>query len=262
MFAIRLATTALLLAAAPALADSPWDGTWKIRTDSMTMAGKPDRFQIKNGVYSCSTCIPAYSVATDGAFHHVAGKDYWDEVAIKVVDDHRADYTYRRAGKVVSVNSETVSADGNTLTMTAHNTNNGGSVPIDSTATATRVGAPMTGAHLISGVWQEQRPSSVSDAALLMTIKVEGKTLHMTSPMRETLDAPIGGAYTLNVGDPGRTMTKVEQPGPRTMKFTDMRAGKVVNTSAFVLSADGNTIAAKSTDPRTGNTSTAVAVRQ
>lgn len=135
MLALKIATAAVLLTATPALADSPFDGTWKARTDSMKSAGKPDTFVIKNGTYSCSTCIPAYRVAADGAFHKVAGKDYWDEVAVRVVDDHRVDYRYRRAGKVISANTETASADGGTLTMTAHNTNNGAGVPIDTVST-------------------------------------------------------------------------------------------------------------------------------
>ena len=256
MLPVKIAAAAVLLAATPAFAESPFDGTWKARTDSMKSAGRPEQFQIKDGTYSCSTCIPAYHVAADGAYHKVAGKDYWDEVAVKVVDDHRVDYSYRKAGKVVSSNRETGSADGGTLTMTAHNTNNGGGVPIDSVNSAKRVGAPMSGAHLTSGSWQIAPASQVSDAALTMTIRVDGKTLHMTSPLGETLDAPIGGGYTLNVGDPGRTMTKVEQPDARTLKMTDRRGGMGGRVATYRVARDGTTLNGQSLDSRTGRTNT------
>lgn len=243
----------LLLAAAPAAAQSPFDGTWKADLSSMNIQSKPDSFAIKNGTFSCSTCIPAYSVAADGKFHAVKGKDYWDELAVTVVDDHHVKYGYRKGGKLVSEATATVSADGNTLTRTGHDVNNGGNVPIDATGSVARVGAPVPGAHLISGDWQPKPATSVSDAALTMTLAVKNGMVDLKSGLGETLHAKIGGDYALNQGDPGKTMTKVEQPAPDTLRMTDMRGGKVVQVTTYTVGGDGM-LKGSWTDPQTGAT--------
>jgi hypothetical protein len=251
----------LLFLAAPALAESPFDGTWKARVDSMQLQSKPDSFSLRNGIYDCRTCIPAFSVPADGKYHKVAGKDYWNEVAVTVVDDHSIGMSFRKAGKVISTNAATVSADGMAMTTTAHNTNNGGNVPVDSKGSATRVGQPMPGAHLYSGQWQFAPASSVSDAAMTVSLKVDGNHLHQATGLGETLDATIGGAYALNQGDPGKTMTKVERIGPRSLKMTDMRGGKVTSVTTYTVSDDGTTLIGKFSDTQDGSTGGFTAVK-
>lgn len=252
----------LFAAAAPALADSPFDGTWKAQVSSIALQAKPDSFQIKNGVYTCSSCTPAaYSVPADGAYHAVKGKDYWDDVAITVVDDHSAKFSFRKNGKVISDNAYVVSPDGATLTMTAHNTNNGGSVPVDSSVSETRIGAPVAGAHLISGQWKSAPPTSVSDQAMMITMAVSDGMLHLKTGLGETLDAKVGGDYAPDVGDPGKTMTKVAQLGPRTLQLTDMRAGKVTEVSTYTIQDDG-TLKGSWRDLQDGSTGGFTATKQ
>ncbi len=48
--------------------------------------------------------------------------------------------------------------------------------------------------------------------------------LHLKTGLGQTLEAKVGGDYAPDVGDPGKTMTKVTQLGPRTLQLTDMRA--------------------------------------
>ena len=260
---LKLAAATLLLSAAPALADSPFDGTWKAQVSSLKVTAKPDVFSIKNGVYVCKTCQPsAYSVPADGKFHAVAGRPYWDEIAVTAVDDHNARIEFKKGGTLVSTNTDTVSADGMTLTTTNHNTNNGGNVAVDAAGRATRVGAPVAGAHLVSGSWQFAPATSVSDAALTMTLKVDGDRLHQVSGLGETLDATIGGAYAINQGDPGKTMTKAERAGPRALKLTDMRGGKVVQVATYTVSDDGTTLTGNWTDPTDGSTGGFTAMKQ
>lgn len=258
---LRYLILPLLVAAAPAIAQSAFDGTWKADMTSLQVQSKPDSFQVKDGVYRCDTCIPAYSVPADGAFHAVKGKDYWDDVAVTVVDDHSVKSTFRKAGKVIAENTNTVSADGMTLNIVSHNTNNGGNVPIDSTGSEARVGAPIPGAHLTSGQWKAAPPTSTSDAAMTMTIALHDGMLRLKSGLGETLEAKIGGPYTLNVGDPGKTMTKVAQPDAGTLVLTDMRAGKLVQVSTYTVGADGK-LHGSWKDPQSGSTGGFVATKQ
>lgn len=258
----RLAALSLLLVATPALADSPFDGTWKAQMSSLAMQAKPDGFLLKNGTYSCSSCIPAaYSVPADGAYHAVKGRDYWDEVAVTMADDHQVKFSYRRAGKVVGEGSATVSPDGNTLTMVGHNNDNASGVPVEFSTAETRIGAPVAGAHLMSGQWKSTPPNAISDQAMTMTLMVGDGTAHVKYGTGETIDAKIGGPYAPNVGDPGKTMTKVVQPGPRMLEMTDMRGGKVVQVSTLAIQDDG-TLKGSWKDPRDGSSGSWVASKQ
>ena len=257
----KLAVAGLLSVTTPAWADSPFDGTWKARLDTVQVQSKPEVFSIKGGVYDCRTCLPAYSIPADGKYHKVAGKDYWDELAVTVVDDHSIGMSFKKAGKVISTNSATVSPDGNSLITAAHNTNNGGGVPVDSKGSATRVGQPMPGAHLYSGQWQFAAASAMSDAAMTVSMKIDGSRLHQVTGLGEKLDATIDGAYAPNQGDPGKTMTKVERLGPRSLKMTDMRGGKVTSITTYTVSDDGTTLTGRFTDPQDGSTGGFTAVK-
>ena len=255
-------TSALLAGAAPAFAQSAFDGTWKGEVSSMKVDAKPDTFAIKGGSYSCSTCIPAYTVKADGTFHAVKGKDYWDDIAVTVVDPAHVRYQYRKGGKVIATTDQSVSADGKTLTNTSSNTNNAAGTLIEATATTTRAAPAPAGAHAVSGSWVAAPASAVSDAGITITLKVEGDTLNLTSPMGETLAAKFGGPAALNVGDPGKTMTKAELLAPNAMKLTDMRAGKVVGITTYTVAADGATLAGAWSDPRDGSKGTFTATKQ
>lgn len=258
---LRYLVLPLFLVAAPALAQSPFDGTWKADVSSLQIESKPDSFQLKGGTWNCSSCTPGYSVPADGAFHAVKGKDYWDEVAFTVVDDRHVKSSYRKGGKVIAENAYSVSADGNTLSIASRNTNNGGNVPIESTGSESRIGTPVADAHLVSGDWKAAPPTSTSDAGMTMTLAVKNGMVHLKSGLGETLDAKIGGDYALNAGDPGKTMTKVTQPDAKTLTMTDMRAGKIVQTSSYTVGDDGK-LHGTWKDPQSGASGGFVATKQ
>ena len=252
---LRTAAAGLLFLAAPAFADSPFDGTWKGDLSTAQSTEPPSRYSIMNGTYRCQTCQPTpYAIPADGAYHRVAGRPYWDELSVTVVDDHNVTFSFKKDGQVVSTNTNTISADGRAMTMVSHNTNNGGGVPIDATGSATRVGAPVVGAHLMSGSWQVKPATSVSDQALTVTMRVTGNSFHQETGLGESLDATIGGPFALNQRDPGHTMTKVQRLGPRTLRFTDMNAGRVTGVTTWTVAADGQTISSVARDPKTGGT--------
>ena len=54
------------------------DGTWVVDINSVKITGKPVDVMLKDGTYSCTSCVPAVKVAADGAFHAVTGLDYAD----------------------------------------------------------------------------------------------------------------------------------------------------------------------------------------
>ena len=258
------AVAACLLVAAPAYADSPFDGTWKADLSSATVDAKPNTFTISKGVYSCGSCLPgAYSVPAEGAFHPVLDRPYWDEVAVATPDARTVTYQFRKGGKVVARVAQVVSDDGKSLSIKSHNINNGAGAPVDTDATLTRVGPAPVGAHAVSGQWKAAPAASASDAALTFAMTIDGDRLHFASPgMGEALDTTFGGPYSLNAGDPGKTMTKAERLSPTAIRLTDMQGGTVTQVSTYTVSADGTTMISEWTDPRDGSKGAVVARRQ
>lgn len=255
---------ALVAAAAPAAAQSPFDGAWKSDLSAASVTARPNEFQIKDGTYSCASCLPAaYSVKADGAFHAVKDRPYWDAIAVDVVDDHTIGYQFRKDGKVISRNTQMLSADGNALSVKSVNTNNGAGTPIETAAVLARVGPAPSGAHAASGQWKATPAASASDAALTFTIRIDGDMLHLKSPgMAESLDAKFGGPFVVNAGHPGKTMTKAERLSPNSIRLTDMQLGKVTQVSTYTAAADGASITGDWTDPRDGSKGTFVARKQ
>ena len=111
-----------------AMAQSAFDGTWKIDMNKVHFPKKPDEFLLQNGMYECKTCTPPYKIKADGSDQPVTGHPYYDSVAIKVVNDHEIEETDKKDGKAVATSTSTVSADGKTLTFNfsdSSNTNGG-----------------------------------------------------------------------------------------------------------------------------------------
>ncbi|HEU0044286.1 MAG TPA: hypothetical protein VFQ64_06990 [Sphingomonas sp.] len=257
----KLAAGGLIFATAPALAQSPFDGTWKAQLSSMKNQAKPQTYALQGSTYRCVTCTPPYSVPADGQFHKVTGMDYWDEVAISTPDDRTVTYQFKRAGQVIANNTSTISADGLTLSTVSSNTNNGAGTPVETKGSATRVGKPAAGAHLLSGSWAFAPPTAVSDAGMTVSIKTDGDKLQLTS-LGETLNATFGGPFALNEGDPGKTMTKAERVGPRSMRLTDMRGGKVVGVTTYTVAPDGKTLTGMGRNMLNGSTNSFTATKQ
>ena len=239
-------TAAILLvsafAAGPAFAQAGFTGTWKADLKSVQTPQKPDVFMIKDGVYTCSSCVPAVSVKADGAFHPVTGHPYYDGLAVKVVDARTVEYADRLKGKDVGHGTNTVSADGRTLTFAFTDTSSPNGQVVTGQGTEHRVGPAAAGAHAYSGSWRTDKYDNVSDAGLLISFKLVGDTLEMTTPTGQSYEAKIGGPAVAIQGDPAATMASVRRLGPATLQETDTRAGKPVAVVTMTLNRDGRTM--------------------
>jgi hypothetical protein len=136
--AVRRILVATLLAVgiaavASAAAPDPVIGSWKLNTAKSTFkSGTPPSAQtrvytqtdkgisltMKNTVGGKeTTTTTAYSF--DGKDYPVTGNPDWDMITAKQVDANKAEFTFKRGGKVVGTTTRTVSKDGKTLTATA-----------------------------------------------------------------------------------------------------------------------------------------------
>ena len=72
---------------AAAVAQSVFDGTWKTDIKTIDYPAKPIIYEIKGGMFECTTCAFKAKVKTDGKDQKVEGNPYADTMAVKIVDD-------------------------------------------------------------------------------------------------------------------------------------------------------------------------------
>jgi hypothetical protein len=237
-----LIASATLLMPGLAVAQSAFDGTWKIDMSTVDFSKKPDVFLLQNGMYECKTCAPPYDVKADGADQSVSGHPYYDTVAIKVVSDHEIEETDKKDGKVVATSTTTVAPDGNTITFTFSDSSatNGGP-PVTGKGEATRVAKGPAGSNAISGSWRTTKMEGLSDNATVFTYKISGDEITMTNPTGQSYTAKLNGTEAPMKGDPGVSSVSVRMRGKDTLEETDKRDGKVIGVFKMTVAADAKT---------------------
>ncbi len=250
-----------LALAMPAFAASPFDGTWKGDVASAKLPEKPDVFLLRNGVYTCKTCVPPYSVKADGAFHPVKGQPYFDAASVKVVDAHTTIETHRKKGKVMNTVTATVTPDGKTVHFVFKDMSPPNGKVVEVKGSQTLVAPGPKGSHATSGTWKNDKVESVSDAGITMMLKDDGKSFTMTTPAAISYTAAYGGPAVPIKGDHGGTYAKVAKPDAHTIVETDVRGGKTVGIYTMKIVSDG-VMAITSEDTQRGTKTEFTAKRQ
>jgi hypothetical protein len=246
-----------------AMAQSVFDGTWKVDLNKVDFSKKPDVFVLQNGMYACKTCTPPYDVKADGSDQPVTGHPYFDTVAIKVINDHSIEETDKKGGKVVATSTTTVSSDGKTMMFTfSDSSNTNGGAPVTGKGEATLVAKGPAGSNAISGSWRTTKMEGLSDNATTWSYKVSGDEITMTALTGQTYTAKLNGAEAPMKGDPGVTSVSVKMIGKDTLEETDKRDGKVISVFKLTVAADGKTAKGVSDDKLQDRTMEFAVVKQ
>ncbi len=251
-----------LLTPGLAMAQSAFDGTWKVDLKTAKFPEKPDVYLLQDAMYHCKTCVPTIDIKADGQDQKVVGHPYFDTMSIKLVDDRTIEETDKKNGKVVATSKTSLSADGNTLMFEFTDSSNTNADPVTGKGEETRVAKGPAGSHAISGSWRASKMDAVSDNGLLFTYKVAGDSLTMTSPTGQSYTAKLDGTDAPYKGDPGTTSVSVKKMGMNTMEETDKRDGKVISAARMKLSADGKSMTIAVEDKLHGTSSQFMAVKQ
>ena len=236
---MRIVIAALLLLPGAALAGSAFDGTWKLRPDSAKVTGKADQFQILDGMYTCSSCVPQIKVKADGSDQKVEGHDYYDTVAVTVVSPSTIHMVRKKAGKLAaSVNYE-VSTDGNTLTIKFQDYTGGQTAT--GTFNETRRAAGPPGSHRASGSWQPGALQDANEAVRTYAYQMTNDQFSMHWNGQSYNAKFDGNEYPVH-GDPGKTMVTVRRVDERTVEQTDHRQSKVTDKIRLAAASDGKSI--------------------
>ena len=179
-----------------ALAQSPFDGTWRVVPGSDQLPTKPDVYLLQGGTYHCPTCDPPLAIEADGKGHKISAPCY-DSVSVKVVDSRTTEETDKRNGKTVGTSKMTVSSDGKTATVDSTEMCNAKGDVITLKKSMERVAQGPEGAHAVSGSWRTTKYLNMSENALVFTMKLEGDTFYFADPTGQSYTAKLDGTETL-----------------------------------------------------------------
>jgi hypothetical protein len=248
----------LLLSILAWAAQSPFDGTWKINLSSAQFPTQPAVWVLQNGTYQDSTS--KISVKADGTDQPVPEIKDIDTMAVKVVDDKTVQFTSKKAGKIVSLQTAIISADGKTCTYEFTEYHVDGKPPVTGRLNYIRLAAGPSGSHALSGSWQIQK-ADASEWALTATYKSTADGLISSNPIGGSWEAKFDGKDYPMKGAPGYTvsLTKVTD---RSIITTVKRDGKVFMVYHQTVSADGKTCIIKEENKVQGITTTFTATKQ
>lgn len=253
---------AVLLAPALTLAQSVFDGTWKMDVNTAKFASKPQVLLVQNGVYECKSCTPPTRIRADGMDHAVQGSPYVDAFSVRVLDDRTVLITAKKNGKVIGTSKDQVSADGKTLIVDFTQTSAENGAVVTGHSRMTRVAGGPAGSHVVSGSWQMAKMDNVSQNDLSFTVKVNGDELIMTSPTGQGYTAKLDGTEAAYHGDPGTTNVSVRKIDADTIEETDLRNGKVISVTRMTVLPGGKKMTIASDDKLRGQHSEITSTKQ
>ncbi len=251
---MKAASVALLLVVlfpTASRSQSPFDGTWVIDTNNNRnfAAEKPIAFSIADGMYRDGDRV----VKADGKDQKVPATGYWDTVSVRIVDDHTVEVTYKKTGKPMFTDTDTVSPDGDTLTQVVKDTTEAEAVTYESVFK--RIAPVPPGAHLLSGSWQIFKQSRSANSTII-TYRCTSQGFSAETPLGEKFDAKFDGKFYLIEDDPARTMVAVKRINTNTVEMANQRDGKIVFVVRLEVTPDGKAIHASSESKEDGSIKT------
>jgi hypothetical protein len=252
----------LMLVPLMAAAQSGIEGTWKIDLNKAQLDSKPTVYELKNGMYSCSTCDPKVNIKADGKEHKITGSPYVDSEKITAVSGSTVERVGMKDGKVAFRDTLTISPDGMTMTERYEGHPAGSEQAVMATGIYSRVGEAQAGAHALSGSWKTEKWESASDNVLTFTYSMTNEGVSYKANTGENYSASFDGKDHPFHGDPGTTSVMLTKIDDHTFQETFKRNGEVTGSQRITLSPDGNSLTMVSEDKRRGTANTWVAAKQ
>lgn len=239
---MRIWFLVVLFFPATLLAQSPFDGTWVTKLETLRLPKKPDTYLLRDGTYSCSSCVPRLQVKADGQDHPVAGSPYFSTVSVKAVDERSLRIVEKQAGRTVYEETDSVSPDGNALTQKITDSAAPNGQPVSAVETYARVAPAPAGAAAISGSWKAAHLHSDSTSGLSVSYHSIPGGLQASTPKGEGYSAKFDGKDYPIQGDPAHETVSLKRINARTIEETDKQDGAVHYRLRLAVSRDGRTM--------------------
>src|ERR1039457_5345665 len=220
-----------------AAADLPYAGKWKMNPARSDFGESTVTYsQLPSGEMQSTADGQSYKFKLDG-------KEYPDPfgntAAWKSIDASTWKTTWKLKGKILTVDTVKLSADGQNLTV-----NSKGSKPngesIDDTAVLQRV----SGGPGLAGQWKTKNLKSTSPNVLELAPSGADGLVYRVLDLNMTCDARLDGKYYPCSGPTlgsGWTLAWLKT-GPRLLEWSVQMNGKPMYKGTFPVSADGKTL--------------------
>jgi hypothetical protein len=248
LFVMKILFLLLMLAPAPLLAQSPFDGTWAADLSSVRFPKKPDVYSLLNGVYKCETCVPRIEVNADGQDYPVPGSPYFSTVAVQVIDDRTIQITEKKGGRTVYSETDRVSPDNHILTEKIIDSAADDGQPVTAEEIFSRESPAQTGANPICGTWQAEQVKADSTGRMTVTYHSIADGLEASNPRAEGYSAKFDGKNYPIKGDPAHGTVSLKRVNAHTIIETDKQEGAVHYRLRMTVSSDGKTMSVRETD--------------
>jgi hypothetical protein len=251
--AMKALFVVLLLWPTVLLAQSPFDGTWVAKLDSVQFPKRPESYSLQNGAYECSTCIPRINVKADGKDYPVAGSPYFSTIAVRVINDRSIQITEKQADRIVYSETDTVSSDDNTLLQKITDSAAANGEPVTAVETYKRVSQASGSSSPISGLWQAEKIAASSENGTSVTYHSIGDGLQASNPSGEGYSAKFDGRDYPIQGEPAHNTVSLKRINPDTIVETDKQDGAVHYKLRMAVSRDGRSMKVTETDYERGS---------
>lgn len=235
----KLPLLILLVTPGIAIAQSPFDGTWRIDPAPFKVPEAPAEFMLVNGMFRCQGCLAVAAIKADGRDHSIPDSAYWNAASVRSLDARTVEIKAKKNGKTYYTETDTLSADGKELTQLVRDTTEAEAVT--TTTSFHRIDKGPSGAHAISGSWRAYKVEK-SPNSLIIRYKCTAEGFSAETPLGEKYDAKFDGKFVLTEDDPGQTMVAVRRINERTVETTIKRGDQIAGGSRLTVSADGRTL--------------------
>jgi hypothetical protein len=233
------------------IAQSRFEGTWKIDMGTLPMSHDTLVWLLQDGIYHCKSCVPPIEVKADGEDHRTPGQPY-DTINVTIINDRTIELVEKKDGHTVSDETFEVSKDGKTVTDEFSNWK----------VIMTRVAKRPNGSHELSGSWRPVERESVSDRELLVTYHMDGETLSMSRPSGESYEAKLDGTLVPYRGNPGINGVSLKRINTNTIEQTDELDGKPISVVRMTVAVSGKSMAVVVSDAKTQTKTQYLALKQ
>jgi hypothetical protein len=233
------------------LAESSFDGTWKLDVGTLPKPAGPLVWVLQDGVYECKSCAPSIRVKADGQDQTTPGQSY-DTISVTVIDDRTVREIEKKKGRIVSDETFVVSDDGDRVTDQFAGWK----------ASWRRLQKGPPGSHALSGSWQPLKMESTSDKNLVITYRIEGDTVIMNRATGESYRAKLDGTDAHYNGDPNVIAVSVKRIDANTIEETYKFDGKRPSVARVSVGADGKSMTIVVKDLDAGTTTQFTASKQ
>jgi hypothetical protein len=237
----KLVIFTLLFSGTSMLAQSAFDGTWRMNTKDAQFHST-EKMMLKDGMYNCYTCDPPVKdFKADGQSHPTTASPYYDSVTVRVINDHSVEFIATKNGKPEGNGKVTVADDNKTATSedTFYSANGQQNHETD---LLKRVEDGPPGSNKISGTWQQEKIENASEGITTITYTAAKDGLSMHDGQGDSYQAKFDGKDYPYRGDPGTTSVSLKKLDANTVEETDKRNGKVITIARMSVDPGGKTM--------------------